>query len=89
MTENTILRSIKFDKGGRVNLKGGGLNNKPPPALFPTRENLSRYAAIFPGPSFNVSHVLDIENENEKLFTSDYPTYPESVVLRSNPNLPV
>ena len=33
--------------------------------------------------------MLDVENENEKLFTSDYPTYPKSVVLRSNPNLPV
>ena len=49
MTENTILRSVEFDKGGRVNLNGGGLNNKPPPALFLTRENLSRYAAIFQG----------------------------------------
>ena len=74
MTENTLLRSVEFDKGGHVNLKGGGLNNKPPTALFPTRENLSRYTAIFPGPSFNIGHVLDIENENEKLFTSDYPT---------------
>ena len=39
MTENTILRSVEFDEGGCVNLKGGGLNNKLPPALFPTREN--------------------------------------------------
>ena len=85
MTENTILRPVEFDKGGHVNLKGGGLNNKLPPAL----KNLSRYTAIFPGPSFNVGHVLDVENENEKLFTSDYPTYPKSVVLKSKPNLPM
>ena len=88
MTENTILRSVELDKGGCV-LKGGGLNNKPPPALFPTQKNLSRYAAIFPGPLFNVGHVFNVENENKKLFTSHYPTYPESVILRSNPNLPM
>ena len=94
MTENTILRSVEFNKG---ELKGGGvfgndkkrLNNKPPPALFPNAENLSRYMAIFPGHSLDNRHVLVIEpNVGEKLFTSEYPNYPELVVLRSNPNLP-
>ena len=97
MTENTILRSVEFNKKGG-GLKGGGvfgnenkgLNNKPPPALFPNAENLSRYTAIFPGHSFDNGHVLAIEpNVGEKLFTSEYPSYPESVVLRSSPNLPV
>ena len=34
MTENTILRSVEFDKGGCVNLKGGGLNNKTAPSFI-------------------------------------------------------
>ena len=97
MTENTILRSVEFNKKGG-GLKGGGvfgnenkgLKNKPPPALFPNAENLSRYMAIFPGHSFDNGHMLAIEpNVGEKLFTSEYPSYPESAVLRSNPNLPV
>ena len=58
MTENTILRSVEFNKkGGELKGAGGGvfgnenkgLNNKPPPALFPNAENLSRYTAIFLG----------------------------------------
>ena len=104
MTENTISRSVEFNKkggggSGGGELKGGdgafgnenkGLNNKPPPALFPNAEILSRYTAIFPGHSFDNGHVLAIEpNVGEKLFTSEYPNYSESVVLRSNPNLPM
>ena len=53
-------------------------------------ENLSCYTAIFLGYSLDKGHMLAIEpNVGEKLFTSEYPNYPESVILRSNPNLPV
>ena len=95
MTENMILRSVEFNK---AELKGGGvfgndkkgLNNKPPPALFLNAENLLCYTAIFPGHSLDNGHVLAIEpNVGEKLFTSEYPNYPELVVLWSNPNLPM
>ena len=95
MTENTIINSVKFDKS--KNLKGGSpfgndysalvLRNKPPPALFPTRANLDKYRAVFPGPDFNPGHMLEVENDNENMFTSDYPKYPESHVLAENPNL--
>ena len=97
MTENTIINSVKFDKS--KNLKGGSLfgndysakvlRNKPPPALFPTRPNLDKYRAVFPGLDFNPGHVLEVENDNENMFMSDYPKYPESHVLAENPNLPM
>ena len=54
MVENTIIKSVEFQKGGG-GLVGGSSENKreqskkPPPVLFPNRENLSRYAAVFPG----------------------------------------
>ena len=50
MTENIILRSVKFDKdlvGGSMEKKKA-ISNKPPVPLFPTEESLSRYAAVFP-----------------------------------------
>ena len=83
---------MEFNKksgGGEVSEnENKGLNNKPPPALFPNTENLSRYTAIFPGHSFDNWHMLAIEpNVGEKLFASEYPNHPESVVLRGNPNL--
>ena len=82
MTENTILRSVEFNKkggggGGFFGNESKGLNNKPPPALFPNAENLSHYTAIFLGHSFDNGHMLAIEpNVSEKLFTSEYPNYP-------------
>ena len=97
MTENTIINSVKLDKS--KNLKGGSLfgndysakvlRNKPPPALFPTCANLDKYRAVFPRPDFNPGHVLEVENNNENMFTSNYPKYPESHVLAENPNLPM
>ena len=87
MTENTILKSVKF---GRDELVGGGaINNKPPIPLLPTEENLSRYIVIFPGYSIDKGNVLRVDTVGRNLFTSEYPKYPDSQSLAVNPNLPI
>ena len=98
MTENTILRSVKFDKDDKERRRGlvGGsieknlINNKPPTVLFPNEENLSRYAAVFPGYSIDHGNMLDIgPSVGNQLFMADYPQYPNSKTLAINPTLPV
>ena len=83
MTENTILRSVKFDKDDKERQRGlvGGsiekkfINNKLPTALFPNEENLSRYAAVFPGYSIDYGNMLDIgPSVDNQLFMADYPS---------------
>ena len=90
MTENTILRSVKFDKdlvGGSMEKKKP-ISNKPPVPLFLTKENLSRSAAVFPGYSIDQGNVLDIgKHMSDKLFSADYPQYPSSKSLMVNPTL--
>ena len=55
------------------------LSNKPPPVLFPNRENLSRYAAVFPGYSIDKGNVLTMElNVGNQLFTLPYSSYNSS-----------
>ena len=95
MVENTITKSVEFQKGGG-GLVGGSseskreLSNKPPPVLFPNRENLSRYATVFPGYSIDKGNMLTMEpNVGNQLFTLDYPRYPNALNLMDNPNLPV
>ena len=63
MTENTILKSVKFDTDELV---GGGakiINNKPPIPLLPMEENLSRYMAIFPDYSIDKGNVLRVDTK--------------------------
>ena len=95
MVENTIIESVEFQKGGGGLIGGSSeskreLSNKPPPVLFPNRENLSQYAAVFPGYSINKGNMLTVElNVGNQLFTLDYPRYPNTLDLMDNPNLPV
>ena len=58
MTENTILKSVKFDRDELVG--GGAINNKPPIPLLATEENLSRYMAIFPDYSIDKGNILRV-----------------------------
>ena len=74
MTENTILRSVKFNKDlvGGLMEKKKAISNKPPVPLFPTIENLSRYAAVFPGYSIDQGNMLDVgKHMSDKLFSAD------------------
>ena len=65
MTEGSILRSVEFPSSQQKNLHGGSLTgsrhtqtgNRPEAKLFPTRDNLLKYTAIYPGADFNVAHV--------------------------------
>ena len=47
MTENSILRSVEFDKEDNKRLFGSGIDNAPQPKLPPTDINISRYVAFF------------------------------------------
>ena len=104
MTENAILRSVKYndddDNGGEgmgrqwsnINnneLMGGGIDNKPPVKLPPTDANLSRYSAVFPSYQMDNGNVLQPNPTfGNAIFSGDYPPYPDAVKLRINPNLP-
>ena len=63
MTEGSILRSVEFPSWQKKkNLQGESLTgsrhtqigNRPEAKLFPTRDNLLKYTAIYPGADFNV-----------------------------------
>ena len=66
MTENAILRSVKYDDddggGGegirRGDIMAGGINNKPPVKLTPADANLSRYSTMFPSYQMDNGKVL-------------------------------
>ena len=87
MTENTILKSVKFDRDELVG--GGAISNRPPVPLLPTEENLSRYTAIFPDYSIDKGNVLRVDTVGRNLFTSEYPKYSDSQSLAVDPNRPI
>ena len=60
MTENAILRSVKFDNESRRFVLGGGNENAPQPKLPPTDANLSRYVAFFPDYQLDNGHMLEL-----------------------------
>ena len=82
MQDSRIM--MKFRDYDSLDESGGGLvggsseskrkmSNKPPPVLFPNKENLSQYAAVFPGYSIDKGNVLTLEpNMGNQLFTLDY-----------------
>ena len=70
--------------------KKKAINSKPPVPLFLTKENLSRYAAVFLAYSINQGNMLDVgKHMSGKLFSADYPQYPSSKNLMVNPTLPL
>ena len=99
MTENAILRSVKYDDndgggGGegirrRGKIMGGGFNNKPPIELPPTDTNLSQYSAMFPSYQMDNRNILQPNPTfGDAIFSDDYSPHPNAIKLRINPNLP-
>ena len=89
MTENPILRSVKFNKDELSSLSsspndlvGGGIKNKPPVKLPPIDINLSHYFTVFPDYQLDNGHVLQPNPSlGAAIFSSDYPPYPDVVRL--------
>ena len=87
MTENAILRSVKFNK--ERDMTGGGLDNRPPIKLPPADANLSQYCAIFPSYQLDNGNMLEPNPMfGEAIFSGDYRLYPDTVKLWANPGLP-
>ena len=91
MTENSILRSVKFggDEPPSKSLIGRGMDNAPPAPLPPTDHNMSRYVAFFPDYQLDRGHVLEPDaSPGNNILTLNYLPYPDSVKLHCNTNLP-
>ena len=88
MTEGSILRSVEFPSWCQQLLQGGSLTgsrhtqigNRPEAKLFPTRDNLQKYTAIYPGADFNVAHVEPYQPIGN-IFSANYPDYPDSTTM--------
>ena len=90
MTENSILRSVEFDKDSNKRLFGSGIDNAPQPKLPPTDINILRYVAFFPDYQLDNGHVVKSNPTlGSAIFSTDYPPVPDAQKLRENPNLPV
>ena len=90
MTENSILRSVEFDKEDNKRLFGSGIDNAPQRKLPPTDINISRYMAFSPGYQLDNGHVVKPNPTlGLAIFSTDYPPVPDSQKLRENPSLPV
>ena len=93
MTESSILRSVEFPSRWQKNLLQGGsltgsrhtqIGNRPEAKLFPTRDNLLKYTAIYPGADFNVAHVEPYQPIGN-IFSANYPDYPDSTTMVDDP----
>ena len=93
MTEGSILRSVEFPSWQKKkNLQGGSLTgsrhtqigNRPEAKLFPTRDNLLKYTAIYPGADFNVVLVEPYQPIGN-IFNANYPDYPDSTTMVEDP----
>ena len=94
MTENTILNSVQFVKGGKgimgsssIERSDTDLSNHPPINLPPTPLNMTRYSAKYTsqGP-LNRNVLVPGETYNELMYSGRFPVYPVGVQLRHNPN---
>ena len=90
MTENTILNSIQFVKGGglrggsSIERTGSDMSNPPPIHLAPTPLNMTRYSAWYKDRDRNV--VIPPETYSKLMYSGNFPVYPTGVQLRHNPN---
>ena len=92
MTENTILNSVQFVKGGGGKIRGGSsiertgsdMSNPPPIHLAPTPLNMNRYSARYEDRDRNV--IIPPETYCELMYSGNFPVYPTGVQLRHNPN---
>ena len=94
MTENTILNSVQFVKGGGTLLRGGSsiertgsdMSNPPPIHLAPTPLNMTCYSARYEDRSSDRNVIIPGQTYNELMYSGDFPVYPTGVQLRHNPN---
>ena len=93
MTENTILNSVQFVKGGG-GLRGGSsiertgtdMSNPPPIQLAPTPLNMMRYLARYEDRLSDRNVIIPGQTYNQLMYSGDFPVYPTGVQLRHNPN---
>ena len=93
MTENTILNSIQFIKGGG-GLRGGSsiertgtdMSNPPPIQFAPTPLNMTHYSARYEDRSSDRNIIILGQTYNQLMYSGDFPVYPTGIQLRHNPN---
>ena len=83
MTENSILRSVEFDKdNSKKRLFGSGIDSAPQPKLPPTDINISRYVAFFPDYQLDNGHIVKPNPTlGLAIFSTDYPPVPDAQKL--------
>ena len=94
MTENTIINSVQFRRGG---VRGGGIighqgthsQNYPPSVLLKdlptTEDNVSRYTARYVDRSVDRNVIVPGETFNEIMYSGQFPVHPQGVQLAHNP----
>ena len=99
MTENTIINSVQFRRGGGGrSLRGGGgiighqgthSQNYPPSVLLKdlpaTEDNVSRYTARYVDRSIDRNVIVPGETFNEIMYSGQFPVHPQGVQLAHNP----
>ena len=97
MTENTIINSVQFRRGGGRSLRGGGIighqgthsQNYPPSVLLKdlpaTEDNVSRYTARYVDRSIDRNVIVPGETFNEIMYSGQFPVHPQGVQLAHNP----
>ena len=91
MTENTILNSVQFVKGGlmgdsSIERTGTDMSNPPPIQLAPTPLNMTHYSARYEDRSSDRNVIIPGQTYNQLMYSGDFPVYPTGVQLRHNPN---
>ena len=91
ITENTILNSVQFVKGGgglrggsSIERTGSDMSNPPPIHLAPTPLNMTRYSAWYEDHDRNF--ITPPETYSKLMYSGNFPVYPTGVQLRHNPN---
>ena len=96
MTENTIINSVQFRRGGG-GVRGGGIighqgthsQNYPPSVLLKdlpaTEDNVSRYTARYVDRSIDRNVIVPGETFNEIMYSGQFPVHPQGVQLAHNP----
>ena len=83
MTENSILRSVEFDKeDNKKRLFSSGVDNASQLKLRPTDINISRYVAFFPYYQLDNGHVVKPKPTlGLAIFSMDYAPVPDTEKL--------
>ena len=93
MTENTILNSVQFIKGGgkirggsSIECTGSDMSNPPPIHLAPTPLNMTCYSARYKDRSSDRNIIIPPETYSKLMYSGNFPVYPTGIQLRHNPN---